>query len=166
MAFFNLWSSERLSFSLSIVAVISAAITTYHQFSHTTEVSFFENTFNVSAPPGFLQNGSYRDSLSGSLTFMNSGSTPVSIISSSVILHADTAIIQREIDENPYVALYPITHNLNSKSNSFESDFYLEENSVSKYRFVTAIDSVVLKELVNKAVPLDFDTTAALNSVP
>jgi hypothetical protein len=32
MAFLHLWSSERISFSLSIMAVISAALTSYYQF--------------------------------------------------------------------------------------------------------------------------------------
>ena len=47
MAFFNLWSSERLSFSLSIVAVISAAITSYYQFF------YFNTDFTIHFPESF-----------------------------------------------------------------------------------------------------------------
>ena len=68
MAFFNLWSSERLSFSLSIIAVISAAITAYHQFHHESSVSIrlglqYMNT----------------DTLYMKATFMNQGTTSIAI---------------------------------------------------------------------------------------
>ena len=85
MAFFNLWSSERLSFSLSIIAVVSAAITTFHQFYSKTDVkvtfSAFEYTVNDTTGTGILK-------LSG--IFMNNGTTPVALKESSVFFSIDT----------------------------------------------------------------------------
>ena len=85
MAFFNLWSSERLSFSLSIIAVVSAAITTFHQFHSKTDVkvtfSAFEYTVNDTTGAGILK-------LSG--IFMNNGTTPVALKESSVFFSIDT----------------------------------------------------------------------------
>ena len=85
MAFFNLWSSERLSFSLSIIAVVSAAITTFHQFHSKTDVkvtfSACEYVVNDTTEIGILK-------LSG--IFMNSGTTPVALKASSVFFSIDT----------------------------------------------------------------------------
>ena len=159
MAFSNLWSSERLSFSLSIIAVISAAITTYHQYSHSTEVRCYRTNFNVTSIPGFLPDGSFQDSISGSLTFMNSGSTPVSIISSQVILHADTAQVLQAINENGYITLSPQSSSYHSVLRPIHSDYYLDTKSLSSFRFATNIDSTALKELLNEAIPAAWDST-------
>ena len=86
MAFFNLWSSERLSFSLSIVAVISATITSYFQFFHTktdVKVIFSSHSYQVNDTTG---EGILR--LSG--IFMNDGTSPVSLLESSSFFSIDT----------------------------------------------------------------------------
>jgi hypothetical protein len=81
MAFFNLWSSERLSFSLSIIAVVSAAITTYHQFHEEIDIAF-----QVGMPQSAPSYGCdsfdsllilNEDTLTIPFTFVNSGTTPV-----------------------------------------------------------------------------------------
>ena len=85
MAFFNLWSSERLSFSLSIVAVISAAITAYHQFYSESSLSLrfthVEYTIDESSWEGTLR-------LRGVL--MNSGTTQLTLVKQYCHLTIDT----------------------------------------------------------------------------
>ena len=69
MAFFNLWSSERLSFSLSIVAVISAAITSYYQFF------YHESTVSVKIIPDF----GLADTVYMRAIIMNEGTNSVAV---------------------------------------------------------------------------------------
>lgn len=89
MAFSNLWSSERLSFSLSIIAVISAAITTFLQFHKSTEINCIVHL--VEHFPSATDR--YRhDTLSFSCSFLNSGSTPVGLIDSRIFLANDAGL--------------------------------------------------------------------------
>ena len=85
MAFFNLWSSERLSFSLSIIAVISAAITAYHQFHSESSLSarFTNVEYSIDESSG---TGTLR--LQGVL--MNSGTTQLTLVKQWCQLTIDT----------------------------------------------------------------------------
>jgi hypothetical protein len=155
MAFFNLWSSERLSFSLSIVAVISAAITSYYQFFyHSTEVSYFKENSHFSKLPTF-KDGMYNDSIVGSITFMNRGSTPVSIISSAVIIEVDsTEIDVEDFRENPRVSFSQGVVWGDSSTREMEyvhTKHYLDAKSVSEFRFETTIDSAKFGRLLKNS---------------
>ena len=95
MAFFNHWSSERLSFSLSVVAVISAAITSYHQF--------YEHSFTQITPVEVRLLKDHSNSAESSLGIleirllvMNGGTTPCTIISEELYLTADPLFSKAE----------------------------------------------------------------------
>lgn len=159
MAFFNHWSSERLSFSLSIVAVISAAITSYYQFFyHSTEVSYFRERSHLSELPA-LVNGAYHDSVVGSITFFNRGSTPVSIISSAIILDGDTAEIPDDFRENPNVTFNIFWGGRNSLASEVHSKHYLDAKSVSEFRFKAKIDSSEFQKVVRSSPTAAHDST-------
>ena len=78
MAFFNLWSSERLSFSLSIVAVVSAAITSYYQFFyHDSSVSArldvqYLNTDTLYLKATFMNQGTHSIAIGNAKAFVTS----------------------------------------------------------------------------------------------
>jgi len=80
--------SDQLSLTLSLIAIVSAAITSYYQFfHHATEVSHF--TSGVDEWPA-VEGDVFQDSLSCTVTFLNSGSTPVAIVKSRLFLTSDT----------------------------------------------------------------------------
>ena len=159
MAFFNHWSSERLSFSLSIVAVISAAITSYYQFFyHSTEVIYYREHFHLSKLPT-LKDGTYNDSIVGSMTFMNRGSTTVSIISSAVILDGDISEMS-DVDyrENPYVSFDQVSYGDSIRATQhIHSKHYLDSKSVSEFRFEAKIDSSNFRRVLRNASSIDFE---------
>ena len=147
MAFFNLWSSERLSFSLSIVAVVSAAITTYHQFyNHETSVSYVNTTH---ASPNI---NAYDDSLTAQLTFMNDGSTPVSIIKSRVYLLNHYDQIGEGTIEKQRFLFNSISGVIFQDECPTKESWYLEPKSVSTLTFSSTLDSTSLMALI-RAVP-------------
>ena len=84
--------------------------------------------------PGFAPDSSFKDSFSASVTFMNSGSTPVSIISSQFYISGDSADMEDEIMgfRNP--------SGLNWKDSLWrfervDSCFYLDNKAVSTVDF-------------------------------
>ena len=160
MAFFNLWSSERLSFSLSVVAVISASITSYYQFFyHSTEVSYYREVFHLRKLPT-LKDGIYHDSIVGSITFMNRGSTPVSIISSAVILDGDTSQIpDDDYRENPYLNFNQgvLWGDSIREAVHTHSKHYLDSKSVSEFQFEAKIDSSNFRRLLRNANTPDWE---------
>ena len=151
MAFFNLWSSERLSFSLSIVAVVSAAITTYHQFyNHQTSVSYVNTTVDVNSAS--VETDAFDDSLTVQLTFMNDGSTPVSIIKSRLfLLNNHDQNVEGAIQKQLFLGNSIDGVIFQDKSRPKES-CYLEAKSVNTLTFRSTIDSTSMMGLVS-AVP-------------
>ena len=85
MAFFNLWSSERLSFSLSIIAVVSAAITAYHQFYSESSLSVRFTSVEYS-----IDESSWTGSLRLQGVLMNSGTTQLTLVKQDCQLTIDT----------------------------------------------------------------------------
>ena len=80
---------DRLSLTLSLVAIISAAITSYYQFfHHATLVSHFQSEIIDHWPS--LEGDHYQDSIAARVTLLNSGSTPVAIVKSRLFLTSDT----------------------------------------------------------------------------
>ena len=86
MAFFNLWSSERLSFSLSVVAVISAAITSYYQFI------YYESDLAIRITGSYIEPvdsiGDVEFGIKGVL--MNSGTTTLTMVDHFGFFSADS----------------------------------------------------------------------------
>lgn len=151
MAFFNLWSSERLSFSLSIVAVVSAAITTYHQFyNHKTSVSYVNTTVHVNSAS--FETNAFDDSLTTQLTFMNDGSTPVSIIKSRLYLLNHYDQIGNGSIEKQRLLGGSIDGVIFQDECQSKESCYLESKSVSTLTFRSTIDSTSLMALL-RAVP-------------
>ena len=85
MAFFKLWSSERLSFSLSIIAVVSAAITAYHQFHSESILSVRFTNVEYS-----IDESSWTGSLRLQGVLMNSGTTQLTLVKEDCQLTIDT----------------------------------------------------------------------------
>ena len=155
MAFFNLWSSERLSFSLSIVAVISAAITSYYQFFYySTNVKYVWTSDGSNYAQ--CEGTTFDDSLALQITFMNEGSTPVSILKSRLyLLNPRTKNGQGNLEKstiwgrkNPGV-IY---------QDDLKENFYLEPKSINTLTFHTKVDSTSLMRLIN-AAPSATDST-------
>ena len=86
MALFNNWSSDRLSFSLSIVAIVSAAITSYYQFFYYQSDLAIRFTGCHYVPSD--SSDTIRFGLRG--VFINSGTTPLTLIEHSGFLSTDT----------------------------------------------------------------------------
>ena len=86
MAFFNLWSSERLSFSLSIVAVISAAITSYFSFFH------YKSDLAIRITGAYYEPSDSSDAVVFGLkgVFINSGTTPLTMVDHFGFLSTDS----------------------------------------------------------------------------
>ena len=148
MAFFNLWSSERLSFSLSVVAVISAAITSYYQFFYySTNVKYVWTSDGSNYAQ--CEGNAFDDSLALQITFMNEGSTPVSIIKSRMyLLNPRTKNGQGNLEKstiwgrkNPGV-IY---------QDDLKENFYLEPKSINTLTFHSKVDSTSLMRLINAA---------------
>ena len=159
MAFFNLWSSERLSFSLSVVAVISAAITTYHQFyNQSTQVSIIPHHI-ISKPEATWKE--VNDTIAFECTFLNSGSNPVGVIASRIFLTTDSALHRQnhEIGDHSYdwQTIQTSFHRWNQRG-------YLPAQSVVPIRFETAFDSTSLARLVNRATIGRDSTVKVLNA--
>ena len=146
MAFSNLWSSERLSFSLSIIAVISAAITTYHQFHQEIDIAF-----RVSMPTSVPSYGDpffpNEDTLSIPFTFVNSGTTPVSLVRSRVWISVhDTLDLHGTLygDQDTSTTI---------QTGVFDSGTtgYFSIESITQLQFNLSVDSNSLAHLLEKA---------------
>ena len=150
MAFFNLWSSERLSFSLSIIAVVSAAITTFHQFHKSTEINCIVHL--VEHFPSATDQ--YRhDTLSFSCSFLNSGSTPVGLIDSRIFLANDAGLEK----QSSLIGDAPEKNSVQQKRGSGQSG-YFPPQSVVPLHFKFIADSLQLVELVSRSPRLDRDS--------
>ena len=145
MAFFNLWSSERLSFSLSIVAVISAAITTYHQFyNQSTEVSCILH-HNIDFPSG---GGPHiNDTLAFEFTFLNSGSTPVGLIESRMFISSSDSAFESQAS---YHGDYG-DHTIQTDTWNWNQTAYFPEQSVVNVSFSTQVDTTELRRIISIA---------------
>ena len=157
MAFFNLWSSERLSFSLSIIAVVSAAITTYHQFHQEIDIAF-----QVGMPQSVPSHGlapSYdsllipnEDTLSIPCTFVNSGTIPVGLTQSRVWMSVhDSMDVHRGTfgDQN-------IQNTIQTGVLENGTTGYFSPESVTQLQFNLNVDSISLARLLQKA-PRGYD---------
>lgn len=142
MAFSNLWSTERFSFSLSVVAVITAAITTYHQFyNNSTEISSILHS-NMTFPKA---SGQFRnDTIAFECTFLNSGVTPVGLIESRMFLTHDSAFEFQNSAHGDYESYRTFQTN----NRIWNQKGYFPPNSVMQLSFVTTIDSSKLSRLV------------------
>ena len=124
MAFFNLWSSERLSFSLSVVAVISAAITSYYQFFYSQtgvsmQITSARYTVNDSNGIGTLQ-------IQG--VFMNPGTVPLALTRAHGFLTNDTTRNDGKIDG--YIALFSDWHTYVERKSEFKPEIIEVESSM------------------------------------
>lgn len=86
MAFFKHWSSDRLSLSLSVVAVISATITFYYQFFYYQSDLAVRFTGCHYVPSDSSETITFG--LSG--VFINSGTTPLTLVENFGFLSTDT----------------------------------------------------------------------------
>lgn len=155
MSLFNLWSSERLSFSLSVIAVISAAITSYYQFFYYSTNVKYVWTFDGSNFAG-CKGTAFDDSLALQITFMNEGSTPVSILKSRLyLLNPRTKNGQGNLEKSSIWA-----HEIPGViiQDDFKEKFYLEPKSINTLTFHTKVDSTSLMSLIN-AAPNATDST-------
>ena len=151
MAFFNLWSSERLSFSLSVVAVISAAITSYHQFHQEIDIAF-----QVSMPSSVPSFGlapsmdslfvADEDTLSISFTFMNSGTTPVGLTRSRVWISVHDSM---DVHGGTFGDQTENTFQTGVLENGTTG--YFSPESVTQLQFSLRVDSISLAQLLEKA---------------
>ena len=163
MAFSNLWSSERLSFSLSIVAVISAAITSYYQFfDQSTDIATHRKATHLRTIPNLTPKGTFYDSIVATCTFMNSGSTPVSIIDSQLIIEVDSSKFDENTNDHPYLTFYNRIDDSLRYVIDVQSDYYLDSKSVSTFSFSANVDSTKLMQLLRDAprAGLKRDSTA------
>ena len=149
MAFSNLWSSERLSFSLSIVAVISAAITSYYQFFwYNSNVEYVPHIAAIQCAS--VTDGVFQDSLTLKITFMNNGSTPVSVIESRLFLLNSNA-------KNGLGSLekQKLFHRIKPSIDSviyqvpLDENLYLNPKSVNTHTFQASIDSISFMNLIH-----------------
>ena len=150
MAFSNLWSSERLSFSLSVVAVISAAVTSYFQFfDHSTEISCVVHS-DIRFPVG--HGISRSDTFAFECTFLNSGSTPVGLIESRMFL-SSSADSTFNLQDSPFGDQVG-RHTVQTSQRSWNQTAYFPEKSVVTIPFVTEIDSADLSRLIIESPPM------------
>jgi len=151
MSFFNLWSSERLSFSLSIIAVISAAITTFHQFHSKTDVRVAFSSYRYS-----VNDSTGMGHIKASGIFMNNGTTPVASKQSSLFITIDRTHNRGKVngtssyfieDSKLYVATDPYEHVLNNIYVAPQSTevFYVEWE-VPHWRVLRLLDAAKQNE--------------------
>ena len=95
----------------------------------------------------------------GSITFFNRGTTPVSIISSAIILDGDTAEIPDDFRENPNVTFNIWYQGRNSLASEAHSKHYLDAKSVSQFRFKAKIDSSEFQRVVRSSPTTAHDST-------
>ena len=149
MAFLNLWSSERLSFSLSIVAVVSAAITTYHQFyNQSTEVSCILH-HNIKFPNGGGPH--FNDTLAFECTFLNSGSTPVGLIESRMFISSSDSAFESQAS---YIGDYG-SHTIQTNTWNWNQTAYFPEQSVVNVSFSHQVDTTDLRRIISIASHID-----------
>ena len=164
MAFFNLWSSERLSFSLSVVAVVSAAITTYHQFyNQSTQVSIIPH--HISSIPEATWK-EVNDTIAFECTFLNSGSNPVGVIASRIFLTTDSALYRQNHEMGDHSLDWQTlgSQTIQTSFHRWNQRGYLPAQSVVPIRFETAFDSTSLARLVNRATIGRDSTVKVLNA--
>lgn len=156
---------DRLSLTLSLVAIISAAITSYYQFfHHATMVSHFQSEVIDHWPS--LEGDHYQDSIAARVTFLNSGSTPVAIVKSRLFLTSDTLYALAEFKNaakerkpyDPYKDPYNTSRGIRNFQTRFvdvNQEYYLKEQSVHTVRFSGVLpDSSDFRELLMGSAPL------------
>lgn len=148
MAFSNLWSSERLSFSLSIVAVVSAAITSYYQFFwYKSNVEYVPHL--AATQCASVTDGVFQDSLRLKMTFMNNGSTPVSVIESRLFLINSSAknglgnLEKQRLFQSRPPSIDSVIYQV-----PLDENLYLNPKSVNTHTFQASIDSMSFMNLV------------------